>query len=91
MRIIAPGIPVGILGILRKFDNLCISRIPQFHHLLSCQMREIAFIDVMSDEGFKRVFGVEENMILLLEAAFQDMCPPASRGRPGPVRTGTTA
>ena len=35
-------------------------------------MREIAFIDVMSDEGFKRVFGVEENMILLLEAAFQD-------------------
>ena len=26
----------------------------------------------MSDEGFKRVFGVEENMILLLEAAFQD-------------------
>lgn len=35
-------------------------------------MTNIKFVDVMSDEGFKRVFGVEENMILLLEAAFQD-------------------
>ena len=35
-------------------------------------MTNITFVDVMSDEGFKRVFGVEENMILLLEAAFQD-------------------
>ena len=35
-------------------------------------MANVTFVDVMSDEGFKRVFGVEENMILLLEAAFQD-------------------
>ena len=35
-------------------------------------MTTVTFVDVMSDEGFKRVFGVEENMILLLEAAFQD-------------------
>ena len=35
-------------------------------------MQNITYVDVMSDEGFKRVFGVEENMILLLEAAFQD-------------------
>lgn len=43
-----------------------------FNIAISCKMTSITFIDVMSDEGFKRVFGVEENMILLLEAAFQD-------------------
>lgn len=47
-------------------------RIPMFHYIISCKMTNIKFVDVMSDEGFKRVFGVEENMILLLEAAFRD-------------------
>ena len=35
-------------------------------------MESIKFVDVMTDEGFKRVFGVEANMILLLRAAFKD-------------------
>ncbi len=30
-------------------------------------MRSITYVDVLSDEGFKRVFGVEENMIVLLD------------------------
>ena len=30
------------------------------------------YIDVMLDEAFKRVFSVEENMILLLNAVFKD-------------------
>ena len=45
----------------RKIINFATSRIPGFQSLISCKMTDVTFVDGMSDEGFKRVFGVEGN------------------------------
>jgi hypothetical protein len=44
---------------------------PKYVQAMRLRRQNITYVDVMSDEGFKRVFGMEENMIHLPPAADQ--------------------